>query len=164
MGYALPDERQLLIRMANNQASPHLIPVEISTNEPIHSSIQFVVAESYGSLRISTLEDIVGEKLRSLLQQSIRNRTRRQDLLDLAVVLQFNPEIDRQLVAEALELKAAARDIAVSRTAFRSPDLVSRARIGYVDLEATTRVRFIAFDDALAIVHAFVDELPIPIE
>jgi predicted nucleotidyltransferase component of viral defense system len=162
VGYALPDQRQLLIRMASGQSSPHVMPIEISINEPIFDSSTFVINERFGALRISTLEDIVGEKLRALLQQSIRNRTRRQDVLDLAVAIRLNPALDRARVASALVLKANARDVPVSRAAFNSEDLALRADQDYAALEGTTRTLFIPFDEALAIVLAFVDELAIP--
>ncbi len=161
LGYALPDERQLRLRMANNQASPHVVPIDVSINEPIHGSAHFTVSDDFSPLRISTLEDIVGEKLRSLLQQPIRNRSRQQDMLDLAVVIQANPAIDRLQIAAALQLKADARGVPVSRAAFNNPEVADRARMGYEALEATTRVQFIPFDEALAIVLAFVDELAI---
>ncbi|MBA2469305.1 MAG: nucleotidyl transferase AbiEii/AbiGii toxin family protein [Chloroflexia bacterium] len=162
LGYALPDERKLLIRMANNQTSPHVMPVEISINEPIFDSTVFSIDERFGELRISTLEDIVGEKLRALLQQSIRNRNHRQDVLDLAVAIRTNPALDRDHIASALLVKALARGVPVSRGAFKSEELARRARLDYDALEATTRTLFIPFDEALAIVLTFVDELPIP--
>ncbi len=162
IGYALPDERQLMIRMANNQTSPNVLPIDISINEPIFASATFRVADSFGLLRISTLEDIVGEKLRSLLQQPIRNRSREQDLLDIAVAVGSNQSIDRQAVASAFLLKGKARDVPVTRQAFRDPEVSRRAQIGYDALRPKTRTLFIPFDEALAIVLAFVDELPIP--
>ncbi|MGH2530833.1 MAG: nucleotidyl transferase AbiEii/AbiGii toxin family protein [Thermomicrobiales bacterium] len=166
VGYALPDERQLLIRMANNQPSPHVIRIEISINDPICDSTVFTIDENYPRLRVSTLEDIVGEKLRALLQrkETIRKRTRRQDLLDVAVILRAHPDLDREQVAAFLQMKAAARAVPVSRTAFRDPELAERAGVDYEALAATTRVIFIPFGDALTTVLAFVDELAIPDE
>jgi hypothetical protein len=161
IGYALPDERQLQIRMANQQTSPHVLRIEMSINEPICGSTVFTIDPNYPQLRVSTREDIVGETLRALLQQPLRNRRRRQDLLDIAVIVRENPELDRQQVADFLRTKAAARDVPVSRAAFRNPEIAERARVGYEGLEATTRAIFIPFDEALAAVLAFVDELPI---
>jgi len=162
VGHALPNERQLLIRMSNKQTSPHVMPVEISINEPIFDSTVFSIDDRFGELRISTLEDIVGEKLRALLQQAIRNRNRRQDVLDLAVAIRMNPALDRDHVASALLMKAQARNVPVSRAAFMSDELARRAGLDYDALEATTRTLFIPFDEALAMVLAFVNELPIP--
>jgi len=162
VGYALPDEHQLKIRMGNSQPSSHVLPVDISINEPIAGWTRFVLDATLDPLRISTLEDIVGEKLRSLLQQPIRNRNRQQDLLDIAVVVRLHESLDRQAVSDALLLKAHARNVPVSRTAFRNPEVIRRAALGYQALEGTTRTMFIPFDEALAIVLAFVDELAIP--
>jgi tRNA-dihydrouridine synthase len=58
--------------------------------------------------------------------------------------------------------KSAARDVSVSRAAFRNPEIAVRSATSYAALEATTRVSFIPFDEALAIVLAFVDEMDIP--
>lgn len=162
VGYGLPDERQLLIRMANNQSSPHVVPIEISINEPIGDSTVFTIDESYAQLRVCTLEDIVGEKLRALLQQPIRNRYRKQDLLDIAVVVRGHPALDRDQVAAFLRLKADARNVSVSKAAFRNPVVAERAKVDYDTLKPTTRTLFIPFDEALATVLALVDELPIP--
>lgn len=161
MGYALPDEERLRQRMAQGEPSTHAIKLDISINEPIGSTL--LIELSPGSqIRVATMEDIVAEKLRALLQQPIRNRQRRQDLLDIAVILQEHPEVDRSLVSEFLLAKANARDVPVSRSAFRNPEVVGRAREGYAELEVTTRVRFLPFDEALDLLYSLVDELDIP--
>lgn len=162
LGYALPDEPALLARMRQGQTSPHVVPVEMSVNEWIHASTEFVIDPRFGSLRISTLEDIVGEKLRAILQQPLRNRSRAQDVLDIAVVLRSGQALDRDRVAAALLQKAAVRNVSVSRNAFRSPEVAARSAVSYAGLEPTVRVSYVPFDEALAIVLAFVDELAIP--
>jgi len=90
-------------------------------------------------LRVCTIEDIIAEKLRALLQQPIRNRRRRQDLLDIAVTLQNHPEIDRGNVSRFLVRKAEARDVYVSRSAFRKPEVAQRAEQDYDELRADAR-------------------------
>ena len=161
IGYALPDEVALRERMAQGRPSPNIVPVEISINEPICAESTFSPGAGLPSLRISSIEDIVAEKLRALIQQVHRNRQRPQDLLDIAVILQGTP-LDPATIASFLLTKAAARDVPVSRTAFCDPELARRARIGYAELATTTRVLFIPFEQALADVLAFVDGLPIP--
>jgi predicted nucleotidyltransferase component of viral defense system len=162
VGYGLPDEAQLLLRMQNNQASPHMLPIDISINEPIVESTRFTIDGNFQQLRVSTVADIVGEKLRSLLQQPIRNRHRKQDVLDIAFIAQRQADLDRQRVANALQIKAAARDVLVSKTAFRNAEVYERARADYDTLEITTRTAFIPFEEAFAVVLNLVDELPIP--
>jgi predicted nucleotidyltransferase component of viral defense system len=138
-----------------------VIPVEISVNEPICADAVVAIDADHW-LRVSTVEDIAAEKLRALLQQTLRNRTRRQDLLDLAVLLRAMPALDRRRIAEFLNRKAAARAVPVSRAAFHDPELAERARVDYDELRGTTRTVFIPADEALGIVLAFVDTLPIP--
>ena len=162
VGYGLPHEPQLLIRMQNNQPSPHMLPIEISINEPICDSILFTIDERFPRLRVSTLEDIVSEKLRALLQQPIRNRNRRQDVLDIAVIVQSTSNLDRQQISRFLQTKAAARGVPVSKAAFYEHEIADRARVDYGELMATTRTSFIPFDEALGIVLGLVDELNIP--
>lgn len=113
-------------------------------------------------MRVATIEDIVAEKLRALLQQPIRNRRRMQDLLDIAVILQERAALDRQRVATFLLRKAEARAVPVSRAAFHDPDVVNRAHADYDELATTTRLRFVSFDEALTLLHAFVEQLDLP--
>ena len=161
MGYGLPDDAQLLVRMANGQISPHMLRIEISTNEPIGASTHFTIDGNYPQLRVSTVEDIVGEKLRALLQQPIRRRNRRQDVLDIAVIVKNHPQLDLEQVATFLLLKAGARDVPVSKAAFRNPEVAERAMLDYDALEATTRTIFIPFAEAFATVLELVDALAI---
>lgn len=148
--------------MAEGRPSPSVIPVEISINEPICAFADLMLGDDGLVIHVSTIEEIVSEKLRALLQQVTRNRQRPQDLLDIAVALRGDTPPDPATVARFLLIKAAARDVAVARAAFHDPDLARRTRIGYDDLAATTRVLFIPFDEALADLLAFTDSLAIP--
>jgi predicted nucleotidyltransferase component of viral defense system len=162
IGYGLPDESRLLLRMAGGQPSPHVVPMDLSLNEPIGASVHIEIDPSLPRIRVCTIEDIVGEKLRSLLQQPIRGRHRRQDVLDIAILLETHPRMDRSQVAAFLELKAAARSVPVSRAAFRDPAVIQRAALDYEALAATTRTRFVPFPAAIAAILRLVEELPIP--
>ncbi|MEA2513947.1 MAG: hypothetical protein QOJ59_3434, partial [Thermomicrobiales bacterium] len=135
--------------------------IEIGTNDPIGAATLVTIDENFRPLRVCTVEDIVGEKLRALLQQPIRGRNRRQDVLDIAVIVRSNPHLDREQVATFLVLKADACDVPVSKAAFRNPKVQEWARVDYAALEATTRTVFIPFEQALATVLALVEELSI---
>lgn len=115
-------------------------------------------------LRVATIEDIVAEKLRALLQQPLRKRQRRQDLLDIAVIVTQQPSLDRQRVSQFLLVKSAARDVVATRSAFHHDEVIRRARIDYDELRITTRASFIDFDEALASLFKLVAELHIPQE
>jgi predicted nucleotidyltransferase component of viral defense system len=162
IGYALPDEPRLQQQMAEGRPSPQVIPVEVSLNEPIVADARITLLPGKPPLRVSTIEDIIGEKLRAILQQPNRNRSRRQDVLDIAVAVRNGLDLDLAIVAEALLTKARARDVPVSRAAFRDPEIAERASQDYDALAATTRVLFIPFDEALGEVLRLVDTIPIP--
>lgn len=161
IGYILPDDTRLRERIAKGHRNTQIIRVDISLNEPICAA-EIVALDGRRRLRVSTLEDIVAEKLRALLQQPIRNRYRRQDLLDIAVILRERPDLDRALVAAFLQRKAAARNVPVSRAAFRQPEIAVRAAQDYGALQPTTRALFIPLDDALASLYELVDTLAVP--
>ena len=74
----------------------------------------------------------------------------------------MNPGMDRAKIGAFLLAKANARNVKVSKAAFRDTEIAERARFGYETLERTTRILFIPFDEAFALVLTLVDELPIP--
>lgn len=161
VGYALPGDRRNHELLAKNLSSRASVPIEISLNEPICGAAN-VDVQSANPLSVCQLEDIVAEKLRALLQQPIRNRTRPQDVLDIAVVLRAKTALDAELIAEFLIRKAAARQVRVSKLAFHAEEIRFRSRSSYDGLRETTRTIFIAFDEAFATILAFVDRLNIP--
>lgn len=162
VGYAFPDQDALRRRMETGRPSPHVVDVEISVNEPIGSSTWTHLVESLPHLRVGTIEDIIAEKLRSLLQQLIRNRQRRQDLLDIAVLLILHSDLDRQEIGRILTLKSNARGIDARRSAFANPEIRNRASVDYNRLQQTTRVLFVPVDDAWDLLMELVQTLPIP--
>jgi hypothetical protein len=83
-------------------------------------------------------------------------------MLDIAVLLRAGVPLDPVRVADYLLRKAAARDVAVSRTALLDPDLFARASVDYDQLAGTARRVFIPFLEAGALVRAFIAALPLP--
>ncbi len=61
-------------------------------------------------LRCCSLEDIIAEKLRCLLQQVIRKRRRPQDVFDIARAVRARSDVDRKRIGEFLlkEVRGAA--------------------------------------------------------
>lgn len=161
VGYALSDDARNLAALAAGRSSIEVIPVEVSINEPICST-EDVDFRAPQPLQVSTLEDIIAEKLRALLQQPIRRRQRHQDLLDIAVALEIGATLDRARVARFLQEKAAARHVAVSKSAFSDEKVKELAQKDYDTLKSFARERFVTFDAAYALLMRFVDELPIP--
>jgi predicted nucleotidyltransferase component of viral defense system len=163
IAYAMPDEPVQLRKLDIGDAGANVIPVEISINEVLCAVEEIELAPGI-ELRISTPDDIVAEKLRAILQQPIRNRSRSQDVFDIASLIALNRNLDPKEIGRFLQVKAETRGVPVSKAAFRNPEVARMARIGYEHIKATARDQFIEFDEAFARLIEFVDTLPIPEE
>lgn len=162
VGYALRDDNQRLhMQIKNQEAVSQVVPVEISINEVV-CDFQGVDFDGINDLKVSTREDIVAEKLRALLQQLVRNRSRKQDLLDLAVQLKSVEALDARKVATYLQAKAVGREVVVAKSTYRTPEVWTRAGEDYESLKATARNEFVPFTEAQELVLGFVDTLQIP--
>lgn len=84
IAYALPDQPRQRDRLLNGEPGANIVPVEMTVNEIVCDWELVAIDRSEATLRVATPEDIVAEKLRAILQQKSRNRTRRQDILDIA--------------------------------------------------------------------------------
>ncbi len=164
VGYALPDDQRNRTLLVAGRPSNQVVPIEISINEPIGADESIPLGGSTRFLRVSTLNDIVAEKLRAFLQQKrdIRNRNRPQDLLDIALLLQRNLPLSLGEISHFLLEKADARGVPVSKEAFREPELAARASYEYEELRNTVRVEFVSFDKAIEILYDLIERLDIP--
>jgi predicted nucleotidyltransferase component of viral defense system len=158
IGYALIDDSRNQERIKRRSPSLASIPVEISLNEAICAEETIELGHGY-SLQVSTAEDIVAEKLRALLQQTPRNRTRPQDVLDIAAALHRGTTLNLNRIADFLKQKSLARNVSVSHDAFMAEDLWKRAEEGYADLASTARNLFIPFESAKELVLQLVNRL-----
>ena len=71
-------------------------------------------------------------------------------------------QLDEARIAAFLVQKASARNIQVSKRAFREDEIRSRARENYADLQATVRKAFIPFEEAFSKIVGFTERLNIP--
>jgi predicted nucleotidyltransferase component of viral defense system len=156
VGYVFDDQKALIARL-NERKCPQIIDLDISINEIIcDHAPKFFGAEN--EIKVSTLEDIVAEKLRSFLQQKIRKRNREQDLLDIATVVSSPLSLDLIKVKDFLIRKSNARDIVVTKALFRDDELKNRSQANYESLRQSSH-NFIPFEQAIVILYQFVDSL-----
>jgi len=73
IGYALPDEGRNRTRLDAGQPSTNVVPDEVSINEPIGADADVAVGDR--SLRVSTPDGIVAEKLRAFCSRKGRSAT-----------------------------------------------------------------------------------------
>jgi len=113
-------------------------------------------------IRARTLEDISAEKFRALLQQPIRNRSRPQDVYDIASRFQSRrAHIDIDKLSHFVVRKSAARDIDARKRAF-DDRVRQRASEGYEAEIGTQATQVLPFEKAWSEVLDLVARLSIP--
>jgi predicted nucleotidyltransferase component of viral defense system len=96
VGFQLPGDRRYADFLLTDATSSQVVYVEISMNDAVCEVIAAEVGPGTGRrLRLCSLEDIIAEKLRAILQQVVRNRSRPQDVYDIARAYRiYGPDID----------------------------------------------------------------------
>lgn len=161
IGYALrgsPQERHL-----NNLNCPDIIEADISFNEPVGDTQPIKLGTDGSVILIYSLLDLVSEKYRALLQQEVRNRSRRQDVYDIAFLIRHCP-VDKEKHKDLLDLmlkKCASRNITPDINSLSNPKIVERARRDWntLALEIGTLPEF---DECFGIIDRFYKNLPWP--
>lgn len=136
IGYALKSHAGKMRRLeATPPQSSEYIPLEISENEAVGI---YAVNSIDGAekLYVSTVENIIAEKLRALLQQRIRDRYRAQDVFDIAyqcrrVKNEEIPPFNLQELRNQFEEKCRVRNVPSDLDGFKDDELWSRAERDY---------------------------------
>lgn len=160
IAYQLPGDRHFAEFDRAGLTISEVVKVELSLNEEVCETQGVPFAD--GTLRVCSLEDIAAEKLRALLQQPVRNRTRSQDVFDIARAVRTDADrLDLEKVSRFLITKASARGISATRSAF-DEDVRDRALADYGRIEHSTGAEFIPFAEAWGLVLGLVGRLDIP--
>ena len=123
-------------RLALKQAT-HALQVDLSFNEPVLHPTQAQMVRPAVTIRAYTPEDVIGEKLRALIQQPIRKRLRRQDIYDIAWLLDAHePDaLTKKRILESMIGKAEAREMVLTIDSFDNPEIKRRAGTDWDTME-----------------------------
>jgi hypothetical protein len=143
------------------------IPLDVTLNDVVCASEYVDVGAA--TLHVSSLDDIIAEKLRALLQQIPRNRNRPADVFDLwyhttrARRLLDPKRISAYLIEKSDEKEGLGL---ITRASFHNPDVRARAEVDYELIAERLRgdTRLPPFDRAFNQVLAFVGKLDLPEE
>jgi predicted nucleotidyltransferase component of viral defense system len=142
---------------------PDKVSVDFSLNEPILDVEALSLgASNDGSILTYAFSDLVAEKIRSLLQQEIRNRYRRQDAFDLHYLLNLHSpdQTTRKAILESLLKKARSRNIDVQPDSLANREIRRRAQRDYNTLSDEITEPLPPFDIVYSTVEAFYQQLP----
>jgi len=142
--------------------SPTTISIDYSLNEkiPNFESLELGLSDE---LFAYSLSDLIAEKLRSLLQQIVRNRARRQDVFDLFVLLEKFPDLDaieKGRILQSLKEKSKSRGIDAQVESLGNPEIRRRSRIDYETLADELEGELPEFEYSYDSVNAFYKSLP----
>lgn len=116
IGFAQQNNPSEMQRLRNKQ-SPSVIDIDISFNELLTvSDTEYIELNANRSILCYSLSQIIAEKYRSLLQQPVRNRNRRQDVYDIYHLLTdyvdyFAKKTTKHDVLEKLKRSAIGKNI-----------------------------------------------------
>ncbi|MEX1013881.1 MAG: nucleotidyl transferase AbiEii/AbiGii toxin family protein [Candidatus Paceibacterota bacterium] len=145
-----------------------VVKIEISLNDLICEKTSHKV-ENGQSLKVSSIHDILSEKLRSLIQQKeeIRDRYRPNDVFDIWFYhKRMYKTLDYTKISKFLIKKSKGKipdHLVRKHTFINDPEIKERANVGFESIkERVTNVNFPTFEDAYSEVLKLVTKLDIP--
>lgn len=142
--------------------SPTTVSIDYSLNEST-PNIENIQLDSDDGILAYSITDLIAEKYRSLLQQVPRNRTRRQDVYDLNLLIDklgVFDGVEKNKILDCLISKSLARGISPNIESFSDPELKARAREHYQTLEDEVEGDLPDFDEIFVGVAEFYRSLP----
>lgn len=161
VGYANRSNRGAHRRLMRGEA-PHVVHIDFSLNEPRGGPVLLEIGEGK-TVQVYSFEDLVAEKIRAVLQQEVRNRTRRQDIYDLYLLLNNGAgqsEETKSGILESLKEKAAARDLTIDQKSMRNHEIYRRSHREYDLLVYEVEGPLPEFDVAYDLVRSYYEALP----
>ncbi|MCU0796578.1 MAG: nucleotidyl transferase AbiEii/AbiGii toxin family protein [Akkermansiaceae bacterium] len=158
IGYAFKGSKEHS-RLLHGRASA-TIEIDFNLNEPIIDIETLDLGEGL-FLRAYALSDLIAEKLRSLMQQTKRNRYRRQDIYDLRLLLELGVDVEtRRAILTNLIKKSQSRGITPTPDSLADPEIRRRAQRDYPTLADEVEGMLPDFDESYNQVEAFYRALP----
>lgn len=161
IGYGQRSKPADRAKLKNGQAST-VVQIDYSYNEAVYDVEILEIVEGKGLHAYSFL-NLIAEKMRSLLQQPIRRRTRRQDVYDLNLLIDVEKsmtEDERLNLLRYFNASCKAREIIPNQQSFRDPKVQSMASEGYQDLAPEITGELPSFDVAYKKLQTFYENLP----
>lgn len=161
IGYAPRSNARSLQRLLVGQ-SPTVVEIDYSYNEAVLDVDMLRLGDVEG-LQVYSLINLMAEKFRSLLQQPVRNRHRRQDIYDLWLLLSEVQDwqlADREALRDCIVASAHSRGLRAELISLRDPRVIHMAAVGYLDLHAEIAGSLPEFDLIYHSVQNFYENLP----
>ena len=128
-----PQEKSLLAGTCSQ-----VLHADISFNEPIDFVQEVYIEGSEVRILAYSLIDLVAEKYRAILQQTVRNRARRQDVFDLDYLIseKIIQDLDKSQLLSTYQRKCESRDIKPTKDSLDNPDVIERSKRDWATLSS----------------------------
>lgn len=161
IGYAdLQNEKEK--RWVDRGVSLKVLKVDYSFNEATYNR-EIIKLSTDNSILAYSIIDITAEKIRSVLQQVVRDRNREQDIYDLYYILtNYNFDASQKYeILSSFQKKSEGKglDDYLHVGAFADPEIKARSSAKYGDLRDTVK-ELPDFEDAYGVAKKFFESLP----
>lgn len=138
-----------------------VLKVEVTFRDQVYAFQELMLTDAKVAVQAFSPTEIVAEKLRALLQQPIRNRNRRQDVYDVAFLIEQHAfdESARAEIHRTLVAKCQSRNIEPTLTSIADPEVKERAQKDWDTLRLEL-ADLGDFDERFEAVRAFYEALP----
>ena len=161
VGYVDKSNPRAMARLRAQNAT-QVVQIDYSFNEAVFA-VELLELDGGATIHSYSLHNILAEKMRSLLQQPIRRRNRRQDVYDIWLLLEdgseFNTE-DLTKIHTMLVDSCLSKNISPTIDSIIDEKVIAMAREGYVNLKDDVEGELPAFDDAMRRVEKLYRSLP----
>ena len=145
VGYANKNKEREIKRLMQ-KLSPKTITVDFSFNDGSYDPVPVTFSsETSGPFELNcySLDEVVAEKIRAILQQPVRNRTRPQDLYDIhRIIEKFGFKLDPKAIHSMLISKAEGRGLEkyLNKDGLTHKDVISMYEQGHTALRETVKI------------------------
>ncbi len=161
IGYARLSDKNSHKRLIK-KVSSRVVKIDYSFNETTQD-IDSLQISADDTLRVYSFSDLVAEKYRAILQQTVRKRMRRQDAYDLYCLFQHHQALsdeEKIHILSSLKIKSESRGLTVERTSMADPDIIKRSKAKYDSLQTEIEGTLPDFDLVYSKVKAIYESLP----
>lgn len=161
IGFADRGNKGQMARLEAGSAT-QVVEIDYSFNEAV-IDVEVLELDGGATIHSYTLINVLAEKMRSLLQQPLRRRNRRQDVYDIWLLLESGPALaadDLSKIHEILVASCNSKGITPEIRSMESEEVISMARTGYQELAADVDGELPSFDQAMERVANLYRSLP----
>lgn len=163
IGYARKDNDRAIKNLERKNSSD-IVKIDYSFNEEAQS-VQDLILSDGETIKAYGLTELISEKYRSVLQQVVRGRARRQDIYDLSFLIRNHSsgsDEEKYNVLESLFRKSEGKGLEdlLNRGSLSREDVYSRSKDDYESLEDDLAEKLPEFDVIYSKVRGYYESLP----